>query len=101
MKLAKLNNQSSEYKNLRGKVIFQIQGTEEQAELIERLDVAIGSEIKCLGLKDGEWIDLTWEQECSDNCADYVWGSGCGWIMDQDDVEEFKALWKKHKKLVK
>lgn len=98
MKLAKLNNQSSEYKYLRNKVVFQIQGTEEDAKLIERLDDAIGAELYGV---TGANKDVTWKQECSDDCADYVWGTGCSWIVDKDDVEEFKALWKKHKKAVK
>ena len=51
MKLQRENNQSSEYKPLRGKTVFRIVGTEEQADLIERLDNAIGAEIKCYGLK--------------------------------------------------
>ena len=37
MKLAKLNNQSAEYKNLRNKVIFQIQGNEYEAKLLNVL----------------------------------------------------------------
>lgn len=98
MKLAKLNNQSAEHKNLRNKTIFQIQGTEEQAELIRRLDDAIGAVVKCV---DGNDKDCTWKQECSDDCADYVWGTGCGWVVDNDDVDEFKSLWKKFKKEIK
>ncbi|ADG59937.1 hypothetical protein Acj9p037 [Acinetobacter phage Acj9] len=101
MKLQRENNQSAEYSNLRGKSIFRIVGTEDQADLIERLDAAIGSEIKCYGFKNGEQVPLTWKQESCDDCADYVWGTGCGWVMDHDEVEEFKTLWKKYKKLVK
>lgn len=101
MKLQRENNQSSEYKTLRGKQVFRIVGTEDQAELIKKIDDAIGNEIKCGGLKNGEPIDLTWYDECSDWCADYVYGTGCGWIVDHEDVEEFKALWKKYKKMFK
>ena len=104
MKLQRENNQSSEYKSLRGKSVFRIVGTEEQADLIRRLDDAIGSEVHndSFILQDGSRRVRTWKQECCDDCADYVWGTGCGWIVDYDDaVEEFKALWKKYKKLVK
>lgn len=98
MKLAKLNNQSAEYKNLRNKVIFQIQGTEDDAALIERLDIAIGSTVYGA---NGAGKDITWKQECSDDCAEYSWGTGCSWIVDKDDVDDFKALWKKFKKAIK
>ena len=98
MKLQRENNQSAEYKSLRNHLVFRIVGTEEQAKLIEAIDTAIGNEVKCY---NGHGEELTWRNECSDYCADYVWGTGCGWIVEKDDVEEFKALWKKHKKLVK
>lgn len=98
MKLAKLPNQSSEYKSLRNHTIFQIQGTEDQEELIRRLEDAIGAVVKCY---DGANKPCTWWDECSDMCADYCWGTGCSWIVDNDDVDEFKALWKKFKKEIK
>ena len=43
-------------------------------------------------LQDGSRRVRTWKQECCDDCADYVWGTGCGWIVDHDDVEEFKLF---------
>lgn len=98
MKLAKLPNQSSKYKSLRNRTVFQIQGSEEQADLIERLDTAIGAVIKCY---DGANKPLTWQQECSGIAVDYCWGTGCRWFIDNDDVEEFKSLWKKFKKEIK
>lgn len=96
MRLQRENNQSSEYNYLRGKTVLRIVGTEDQAELIEKIDTLIGAEVKCF---DGNNKPCTWKQECSDDCADYVYGSGCGWIVDHEDVEEFKNLWKKFKKV--
>ena len=104
MKLQRENNQSAEFKSLRNHQVFRIVGTEEQAKLIEAIDTAIGNEVKCYVIvnnETGEMGPSTWQKECSDYCADYVWGTGCGWIVEKDDVEEFKALWKKHKKLCK
>ncbi len=96
MKLAKRNNQSAEYKSLRNKSVFSIEGNPEDAERIKAIDEAIGNEIKCY---DGANNALTWYHECSDWCADYEEGYGCCWIMDHDDVDEFKALWKKYKNI--
>ena len=71
MKLQRENNQSSEYKSLRGKSVFRIVGTEEQADLIRRLDDAIGSEVHndSFILQDGSRRVRTWKQECCDAFA--------------------------------
>lgn len=76
---------------------FRIIGTEDEAKLIEAIDNSIGDVIKCI---NGLGKELTWRQEFSDYCADYVWGTGCGWWVDIEDVEEFKNLYKKHKKII-
>lgn len=98
MQLKRSNNNAHELAYMRNKHVFYISGTEDQAELIARIDSAIGNEIYGV---DGNNEDITWEQECCDNCADYNWGYGCGWIVDKDDIPAFKELWKRHKKLVK
>lgn len=95
MRLAKLNNQSAEFKNLRNHSIFKIMGTADDAALIYKIDGLIGAEV--FG-SNAAGEEITWYRECCDSCAEYSWGEGCGWVVDNEHVEEFKKLWKKYKK---
>ena len=98
MRLKRENNQSAEYKSLRGKSYFRIVGKEDEGDIIRKIDDAIGAEIKCFDAADKPY---TWYNECNDYCAEYQEGQGSGWFVDHDDVEEFKALWKKYKNMCK
>lgn len=92
----------SKFKNDRH--VFRIHGRPEDAKLIELIDNAIGLELVGFQVRSaysGEMIDLTYHLYASDSCADYIYGTGVAWYIDIDDVKNFKALWNKHKSLLK
>lgn len=83
--------------------LFRIYGKESQADLIEKIDIAIGKELtgnKCWSEYNQSYIDETYHLNASDWCADYHEGTGCGWCVEIDMIHHFKSLWKKHKKLL-
>lgn len=80
--------------------LFRIVGKESDAELIAAIDLAIGKELtgnKMLSERTNTYIDETYHLGCSDWCADYICGTGCGWYIEIENVDEFKSLWKKYK----
>lgn len=84
---------------------FRIIGTREDTDLIERIEKELG---KCLtgntifSAYHQKMIPETYRHGYSDWCAgDEYYGGGCGWFVTIDDIPEFKANWKRIKKLVK
>ncbi len=102
MKLVRENsgcNGEDGIKQWRGKHCFRIYGKPEEIDLIDQIEELIGNEVYSEIYVDDVLKVTLWKHKAFDFCCgDRDNGEGCGWIVEMDDVEEFKALWKKHKK---
>lgn len=85
--------------------LFRIIGTPEDASHIERIEKELG---KCLtgNMMFSEYhqkmVPETYYHRYSDWCAGCEYsGGGCGWYVDIEDIEEFKANWKRIKRAIK
>lgn len=75
---------------------YYIMGKPEEAALIEKAEELLCMEVhwvNCEGKK------ITWNRSC-DDCPMYNEGMSSGFMIDIDDVPDFKDTWKKIKKIV-
>lgn len=89
----KLKRESIKDPEVKGKWLFVISGKSSEAEKIEELEMALRAE------KTGYSVggrEITWDDYC-DGCPLYEDGMSSGFWIAIDDVEAFKASWKKVK----
>ncbi|QQV89610.1 hypothetical protein SJ_192 [Proteus phage SJ_PmiM] len=89
----KLQRNSINVKDTSGSWYFTV--LDNSPELLEKVDTLLRAE-ETPQYSDEE----TWDGYC-DQCSDYNGGVGVGYWIPIDQVEDFKASWKKVKKLVK
>lgn len=89
----KLQRNSIKVQDTRGVWYFTIMDS--NPELLEKADMLLRAE------ETPHYSDQDdWDGYC-DQCSDYNAGEGVGYWIPTDQVEAFKASWKKVKKLVK
>lgn len=82
------------------KTMAFIEGSVAEAKKIEIIDNLIGAELTGMTVyskRAGQHVPETWKQMASTDCAEYGFGQGIVWEFDTDYIDDFKALYKKHK----
>jgi hypothetical protein len=97
----KISSKESKHGNIK---LYRVVGESNDSKLIEAIDQLIGENPYSYSTHDGKvtsfsHIDETetthsYREKCSDMCADYVYGTGCGWYVHIDKIAEFKSLFK-------